>query len=288
VHEVTFTPSGPYRLDASSGVPDPTRRRRGGLLSLAFNAGSEPARARIWQTGDGLIHARIASSSRPDAAHDRLRRILRLDADHRPFHELARRDPLLRRLWPRLRAVRPMMLATPEHALVKAVAGQLIRGSEAWKIECRIIRLTCATDGELWSPPTAAELTAVHGARFARAGLSSARASLLHRSARRLPWQSLADAGTDEALARIRQEPGLGPWSAGVVMLYGYGRDDAALVDDLGLVKLARALGLETTEELVAPYGEWRGLASYWLLRHPAANDRAAAARMPRFRQANS
>src|SRR5439155_17846136 len=164
----------------------------------AFHAGSEPARARIWQTGDGLIHARIASR-RPETAHDRLRRILRLDADHRPFHERARRDPLLRPLWPRLRAVRPMMLATPEHALVKAVAGQLIRGSEAWKIECRIIRMACATDGELWSPPTAAELTAMHGARFARAGLSSARASLLHRCARRLPWRRLEEAATADA-----------------------------------------------------------------------------------------
>ena len=38
---------------------------------------------------------------------------------------------------------------------------------------------------------------------------------------------------------------------------------------------------METTEELVAPYGEWRGLASFWLLRHPAAYDRATAARMP-------
>jgi 3-methyladenine DNA glycosylase/8-oxoguanine DNA glycosylase len=181
-----------------------------------------------------------------------------------------------------MRAVRPMMASTPEHALVKAVAGQLIRGSEAWKIESRVIRLTCATDGELWSPPTAAELTAMHGAGLARAGLSSARASLLHRAARRLPWRRLEETGTDEALTRIRREPGLGPWSAGVVMLYGYGRDDAALIDDLGLVKLARVLGVETTAELVAPYGEWRGLASYWLIRHPAANDRAAAARARR------
>ena len=59
--------------------------------------------------------------------------------------------------------------------------------------------------------------------------------------------------------------------SVGVVYLEGLGRYDRGLVGDLGLIKLLRArLGREVegweTEELLAPYGEWAGLASIYLL----------------------
>ena len=57
----------------------------------------------------------------------------------------------------------------------------------------------------------------------------------------------------------------------GVVCLQGLGRADYGLVGDLGLIKLLRAIrgrpveGWETAE-LLEPYGEWRGLASVYLL----------------------
>ena len=72
-------------------------------------------------------------------------------------------------------------------------------------------------------------------------------------------------------LARLGRERGLGPWSVGVVALEGLGRCDIGLVGDLGLIKLLRAIrgrpveGWETAE-LLEPYGEWRGLASVYLL----------------------
>ncbi|HXR12701.1 MAG TPA: hypothetical protein VN770_10415, partial [Gaiellaceae bacterium] len=57
----------------------------------------------------------------------------------------------------------------------------------------------------------------------------------------------------------------------GVVCLEGLGRFDHGLAGDLGLVKLLRSMrgrpveGWETAE-LLEPYGEWRGLASVYLL----------------------
>ena len=86
---------------------------------------------------------------------------------------------------------------------------------------------------------------------------------------------------------RLERERGLGPWSAGVVCLEGLGRPEHGLVGDLGLVKLLRVLrgrpveGWETAE-LLAPYGEWAGLASVYLLAGlgrgllPVATSRAA------------
>ena len=63
---------------------------------------------------------------------------------------------------------------------------------------------------------------------------------------------------------------GLGPWSIGVVCLEGLGRYERGLVGDLSLIKLMSRLrgrwveGHETAE-LLAPYGEWSGLASVYL-----------------------
>jgi 3-methyladenine DNA glycosylase/8-oxoguanine DNA glycosylase len=56
-----------------------------------------------------------------------------------------------------------------------------------------------------------------------------------------------------------------------VVCLEGLGRYERGLARDLGLVKLASALWgrwveAEETDALLAPYGEWSGLASIYLL----------------------
>ena len=56
-----------------------------------------------------------------------------------------------------------------------------------------------------------------------------------------------------------------------MVCLEGLGRYERGLARDLGLVKLASALGAagsrpEETDALLAPYGEWAGLASVYLL----------------------
>src|SRR3989442_12981283 len=61
------------------------------------------------------------------------------------------------------------------------------------------------------------------------------------------------------------------PWSVGVVALAGLGRYDSGLVGDLGLMKLMAArTGVwpehGDTAELLAPYEEWQGAASGFLL----------------------
>ena len=71
--------------------------------------------------------------------------------------------------------------------------------------------------------------------------------------------------------ARLLRERGIGPWSLGVVALSGLGSYERGLVGDLGLLKLCKALygrwvEAEETAELLAPYGEWQGLASVYML----------------------
>jgi DNA-3-methyladenine glycosylase II len=275
--EVTLTPAAPYLLRTSVGAPDACRRYRSGVLDLAYRSDAGPARARVWQLPGGELRARI-HADHEEAAHDRLCQILQVRLDHRPFLAVAARDRLLRPLRSTMAGYRPLGLGSPGQALVRGVAGQLIRSSEAYTIERRLVcDLMPATDG-LRMPPEPTDLAAAHPARFERAGLSPARAVALSRAAA-LDWGGLAAQPTRRIEARLRSVRGIGPWTAAVVLVRGFGRLERGLVGDLGLVRLASALAgrradVEDTQRLLEPYGEWAGLASAWLLRHPLAHTR--------------
>jgi 3-methyladenine DNA glycosylase/8-oxoguanine DNA glycosylase len=280
VLEVAFTPVAPYQLARSAVPPDATRRRSGGVLELAYPAGAHDATARVWQSGDGILRARIDCPDQ-DGAHDRLRELLTVGLDTRPFLRMAAADALLAPLASRLRGVRPVLVSTPVHALIRAVSGQLIRSADALRIERRILVRHGRPHGRFVLAPQASQLAALHPALLEQAGLSPKRAVVLTRAARRLRLSHLAGEHADMARRRITREPGLGSWSAGVVMVYGFGRYEQGLAGDLALVRLARALGLESDHELLARYGEWQGLASIWLMQHPLAGRRAAPPRRP-------
>ena len=153
--------------------------------------------------------------------------------------------------------------ATVAHAAIRAVSGQLIQARRALEIERSIIR---ACGGE---PPTREALATLSPARLTACGLAASRAATLSRLARGLDLENLR--GRDDSLARLGRERGVGPWTVGVISLQGLGRYDAGLVDDLGLVKLLASLRRRwpepgETAELLAPYEEWQGLASVFLL----------------------
>ncbi len=87
--------------------------------------------------------------------------------------------------------------------------------------------------------------------------------------------EGLRDHPTGVVLRRLCAERGIGPWSVGVIALEGLGRYDHGLVGDLGLVKLQTALVGRVVEPhetaaLLAPYGEWQGLAGEMLMRGAA------------------
>ena len=249
-------------------APDATRRAAGGVLSLVFPTAAGPAAARVWQRPDGTVCARIDAAD-DGSAHDRLVEMLGLRLDTRPFLAMAGRRSAAgaaRRVHAR---ARPILASSPEHALIRAVCGQLIRSSEAARIERRILRELGRPHQGFVLAPDAATLAAAHPALL-EAGLSPKRAVVLSRAARRLRLDALATEPAQTARLRILREPGLGRWSAGVLMMYGFGRHELGLSGDLGLVRLADALGVEE-ETMLDRYGEWQGMASLWLLGHPMA-----------------
>jgi AraC family transcriptional regulator of adaptative response / DNA-3-methyladenine glycosylase II len=263
--ERRLAPTGPYSLAFSARLSsDATRTFRDGLLTAAIDG--EIARA--WQSPDGTVTVRAAS----EQGVERLRWILALDDDHSEFLRSVRHDAMLGPASRALRGLRPMRLGTVAQALLRAFCGQLIEAKRARRMEQTIIRRFCppVADG-LHTAPTTAELAALAPSQLRALGLHTRRAAALVRLCRSIELERLHDVPTDVVAARLDRERGLGPWSIGVVCLEGLGRHDYGLVGDLGLVKLLRELrGREVegweTAELLEPYGEWKGLASMYLL----------------------
>jgi 3-methyladenine DNA glycosylase/8-oxoguanine DNA glycosylase len=261
-------PRGPYslRLSARHGS-DATRRVRDGVVTIAVPgaAGLELASAR--QRPDGTVSIRAGS----EAGLERMRFVLGIDDDHSEFLRRFAADPLLGRTVRLLRGLRPLRTQTVAHALLRALAGQLITAREARAIEHAVIRAAMPELDGLRAAPTAADLRGFSPAELRRLGLGARRGAALVRLCRGLDLEALRALPTDAAARRLERERGLGPWSVGVVCLQGLGRFERGLARDLGLVKLASALWgrrvePEETDALLAPYGEWAGLASVYLL----------------------
>jgi 3-methyladenine DNA glycosylase/8-oxoguanine DNA glycosylase len=272
--ETTIVPRAPYSLALSARLgSDTTRRFRDGVLDVAFAAGDHPARARVRQHPDGSLAVSVEGAA-PAEALERLRFVLAADEDVTPFLDRFADDRLVGRAVRSLRGFRPLRTATVTHALLKAVCGQLIQARAARLLEARLIRALGTPFGDFFLPPTRETFGGLAPARLARDGLVARKANALVRLSREGDVVRLRSVGTDAAAARIQRERGLGPWSAGMICLYGLGRYEQGLVGDHGLVKLCSALlgrraEPEDTCRLLEPYGEWAGLASVYLLARP-------------------
>jgi len=267
--ELAVRPRGPYSLAFSARLSsDATRTFRDGVMTALLDVEGRRELVLARQSPDGTVTLRAESA----AGAERLRWILALDDDHSDFLRRVRDDRLLGRASRQLRGLRPVRVPSVAHALLRAFCGQLIEARRARALERSIIRAVRAVGAEgLYASPTTGDLAAFAPSQLRSIGLHAKRAASLVRLCRTIELERLHGVPTSAVAARLERERGLGPWSIGVVCLEGLGRYDYGLVGDLGLVKLLRALrgrpvdGWETAE-LLAPYGEWAGIASTYLL----------------------
>jgi DNA-3-methyladenine glycosylase II len=261
-------PTGPYSLRLSGRhAGDACRRVHDGIYRETIRAGDRLERVEAIQRPDGTIL--VAAQS--EAGIERVRFALGLEDDHSEFLREFAGDTLLGESIRTLRGLRPMRTGTVAQALLRAVAGQLIKASHAREIERTVIRAATPKLGDLHAAPTCAELGRFSPAQLGRLGLGARRASALVRLCRSIDLERLRHQPTHAVATRLERERGLGPWSVGIVCLEGLGRYERGLRRDLGLVKLASALWgrwveAAETDALLEPYGDWAGLASVYLL----------------------
>jgi 3-methyladenine DNA glycosylase/8-oxoguanine DNA glycosylase len=267
--ERVVRPAGPFSLAQSlKHASDATRYLRDGTLTTTLRVGDRVEVGSVRQLVDGRVVLRAQS----DEGFEALRFVVPVDSDHTEFLRRFARDPLIGETTRAFQGMRQLRLPTVAQSFLRAFCGQLVDSRFARELEVKIVRALCPrVDGTtLREPPTSATFAGLAPVRLRQLGLHARRAAALVRICRAVDLERLRGLPTDRAAAFIERERGLGPWSAGVVCLEGLGRYERGLVGDLSLIKLMSKLrgrwveGHETAE-LLAPYGEWAGLASVYL-----------------------
>ena len=267
--ERVVRPAGPFSLAQSlKHASDATRYLRDEALTTTLRVGSRVEVGSVRQHVNGSIVLRAES----EEGLERLRFVVPIDADHTEFLRRFARDPLIGETTRAFQGMRQLRLPTVAQALLRAFCGQLIDSRHARELEVKIVRaVSPRVEGTtLREPPTSAMFARLAPVRLRQLGLHARRAAALVRICRSIDLERLHGLPTEQAAAFIERERGLGPWSAGVICLEGLGRHERGLVGDLSLIKLMSRLrgrwveGWETAE-LLAPYGEWAGLASLYL-----------------------
>jgi 3-methyladenine DNA glycosylase/8-oxoguanine DNA glycosylase len=259
-------------------------RRRGGVLERLLHQREAPVLVRAAQLGCGNVLLGARSPSRSAAAYgiERMRFMLGLDDDLRPFLREFDGDPLIGRSLRRQPWLRVGRRPDPFEALACAICEQLIDYPRAAAIERRIV----AVLGRRWSEPEGARAAGLRDmpAADAIAGtapallqsfdLAGGRAISLIRAAREVARGrlDLHHSDHESGWRRLRAIPGIGAWTVEMLALKGQGRHDQVPAGDLHLLKLvgrrlsggdpyARAEEHQV-REFFAPYGEWAGLAA--------------------------
>ncbi len=125
------------------------------------------------------------------------------------------------------------------------------------------------------SNPTAEEILAIKPARLREIGLSNAKLSYVHNVARfalehGLEAKQIKKMDNEEAIAYLTQIKGVGRWTAEMLLMFTFGREDLFAVDDLGIQTAMKKLyGIRTVdkkklrEKLVRKAELWKPYRTY-------------------------
>jgi DNA-3-methyladenine glycosylase II len=237
-----LTSSGSFDLAASARFLEgftpagrPAAASHAGELRFAFPCAPSwrPVGVVVHQDGpDAPVAGRVVGDpSDVDSAIAHARRILSLDVDGSGFAEVGRRDPVvgeLQRLHPGLR---PTGFHSPYEAACWAVIGHRIRIVRAAAIKERLAReLGTPVDVDGVTLPTFPSPAVLHS--LDRVPLVNEVKSDRLRGlaavalAGDLDAELLRSLPVDEALARLQRIPGIGPFSAELILLRGAAHPD--------------------------------------------------------------
>ncbi len=230
-------PLGPYSLAASvrfleGFVPAAYTRAEAGHFHLAFVADGRFAVAGVCIRDEGgTIVVEVVGDAEPEVVRDQVARILSLDIDGRGFPVVGERDLVIGSLQRRYPGLRPVLLYSPYEAAAWAVIGQRIRITQAARIKARMaeeLGLTVTIHGETLhafpGPTRLADLDTYPGLPAVK--LERLRA-LGHAAVTGLLDASRLRASPPAtALAQLKELPGVGDFSAELILMRGVGEPD--------------------------------------------------------------
>ncbi len=289
-------PVPPYDLSTSCSVfagGDPAVRIfRQGVYSQVIRIGERPVLIRVRDVGgdgDSLLAVDVLSGEDGGDVPGRdveaaVSRLLNLNDDLGVFYRAVRDDPVLFRLTAGLSGLKISSSETIFESLVTTIIEQQIATGVARRIESRLVRRfgeeIRVGGSTFYAYPRPEDLLTAKPEEFRRCGLSSRKGEYIVNIARQVCDGTLdpATLGKKEDSGEIIRElcriRGIGRWTAEFVLLRGLHRLDTFPADDLGI---RRAIGRfycpgegvcspDKAREIARSWGEWKGLAAYYLL----------------------
>lgn len=252
--------------------------RHGSYIRL-FELPAGLALVRVTNRGtidDPKLYYTILRGSRSLGMHAAVRRlvtrVLGLDVDPAPLQTLATADPRLRDTVLALRGMRPPRFSCLFEAFASIIPFQQLSLDAGISILGKLVdrfgEPLTFEDVRYSAFPSAAAIANAALQDLQSCGLSLKKAQTLHAIARmidagELREHSLARMDSAEALEHLVALPGIGPWTAGLVLLRGLGRTDVFPSGDVGaareLRKLLKLEAKQPIETLTERFGAARG-----------------------------
>ncbi|RJL32804.1 DNA-3-methyladenine glycosylase family protein [Bailinhaonella thermotolerans] len=266
----TLTPAGPYSFGAVLRFTEdwpPTRGLPADGRALRFAYCAEHDRRPVGVTVTESAEGVDVTTTRPAGPELRgeIARILSLDVDGTGFAAVGEADPVVGDLQRAAPGLRPVCFWSPWEAACWAVIVQRSSGVVAASIKGRIAARFGARvvlDGaEVHAFPAPEALVDADGL-----GLPHQKEEWIRGLARAaldglLTTEHLRSLPPEEALAELRALPGVGPFSAGLILIRGAGAPDAFPGDEPRLFALLRE-AYDLPED--APRSAYRRIAESW------------------------
>lgn len=273
-------PEGPYSLSASirfleGFAPAAYERSGADTLRLAFIAdGGAVAGVQMKPDGEAVL-GEVYGEADPESVREQVSRILSLDMDGSGFEEVGEHDPVVGRLQQRYPGLRPVCFNSPYEAAAWAIIGNRIRIVQAAKIKRRmaeelgpVVEMDGVEEHAFPGPSRLAQLEDFPG-------LSGRKVEWL-RCLGNQAAEGKLDAGylrsidAGDATNELKKLPGIGDFSAELILLRGAGEPDCLPVNEPRLRRaVAMAYGLDEPPggaelkemaELWRPYRTWVSL----------------------------
>src|SRR3984957_13831236 len=230
---ITFHPLGQFSLAAAAAFaedfPGTRAERPPKALRYAWAVDGDWRTVQVTVCQDEeAIHAQFGDQPPPDLAREAARdleRMLSLDVDGTDFAALGERDGVVRALQRRFPGLRPVLFYTPYEAAAWAIIGQRIRMTQAAAIKARLSD-ELGTSGAFPAPALLGQLSAPQpGLTDRKIGQLRALATAAEDGA--LTRERLRAMTDQDGLEHLQQLPGIGPFSAELILIHGAGNPDA-------------------------------------------------------------
>ena len=277
---IELVPRGPFSLSAARDFAGGFPAGIGGgdvgadSITLAFPVEGLDSSAAIelWQDADGVVRGRSdAEGETLAAATVQAARSLSLNHDGSGWPAVGERDPVVGRLQREHDYLRPVCFYSAYEAATSFVIGQRISRRQSAVIKRDLAerlgdRPTIAGT-EVPAFPRPSRLLELREAR----GLNDEKVRRLHGLAQaaldgRLDTATLASLPEAEALARLQELPGVGPFTANAVLYRGCGVVDGipgadelgqTVIRDLYALETVTAADVERISDAWRPYRMW-------------------------------